>query len=145
MLPSIFKNDFSFDNPFSGFPDFRKALQMFDSSHTEDFMKTDIREQDDGYVLDMELPGVKKENIQLSLKDGYLNVKTTDEHTSDEKDDKGTIIRKERYFGSMHRAFYVGDSLTEEDIKAKFENGVLTVTVPKKEPAVPEVKKIAIE
>ena len=128
---------------------------MFDDMFTSPFfanrsdmaMKTDITEKDGSYMLDMELPGCKKEDIHLELNDGYLNVSASHNTSKDEKDDNGKYIRRERYTGSCSRSFYVGDQVTEADIKAKFENGTLTMMIPKKEekPAVEDKKYIAIE
>ena len=108
-------------------------------------MKTDIKENDKEYELTIELPGYKKENVNAELKDGYLIINATNEKNEEEKDEKG-YIRKERYYGSCQRSFFVGKNLKEEDIKAKYDNGVLTLTVPKEVDRLPEEKKyIAIE
>ncbi|MBR5371133.1 MAG: Hsp20/alpha crystallin family protein [Oscillospiraceae bacterium] len=110
-------------------------------------MKTDVKETDGGYELAIDLPGVKKEDICADLKDGYLTVKATTSQCSDDKDDSGCFIRRERYCGTFSRSFYVGDAVTEKDIKAKYHDGVLTLDIPKKEPVkkLPEDKIIAIE
>ncbi|MBR2562887.1 MAG: Hsp20/alpha crystallin family protein [Eubacterium sp.] len=110
-------------------------------------MKTDVHELDDTYELDIDLPGFTKEDIKLSLKNGCLIVSANKNLDKDEKDRKGKLIRQERYSGSMQRSFYVGEAVTEEEVKAKFEHGVLKLTVPKKEEQekVPEKKLIAIE
>ena len=100
-------------------------------------MKTDIKEHENGYELTIDMPGVKKEDIKAELNDGYLTVSAESNSSKDEKDEKGKYICRERYTGSYSRSFYVGDAVTEEDIKAKFENGTLTLEVPKKE-ALPE-------
>ena len=100
-------------------------------------MKTDIKEHDGGYELTVDLPGVKKDDIKAELNDGYLTITAESDTSKDEKDEKGKYICRERYSGSYSRSFYVGDSVTEEDIKAKFENGTLTMDIPKKE-ALPE-------
>lgn len=100
-------------------------------------MKTDIKEHDTGYELTVDLPGVKKEDIKAELNDGYLTITAESDTSKDEKDEKGKYICRERYSGSYSRSFYVGDAVTEEDIKAKFENGTLTMDIPKKE-ALPE-------
>ena len=108
--------------------------------------RTDVTDTGDAFVLDAELPGFKKEDISLELDNGYLTVSATKGLDKDEKDHKGKIIRQERYSGSMQRSFYVGDNLTEEDIKATFRHGVLSLNVPKKEQVkVPEKKTIMIE
>ena len=100
-------------------------------------MKTDIKEHDGGYELTVDLPGVKKDDIKAELNDGYLTITAENNSSKDEKDEKGKYICRERYSGSYSRSFYVGDAVTEEDIKAKFENGTLTMDIPKKE-ALPE-------
>lgn len=93
-------------------------------------MRTDICEQNDQYLLNMELPGFKKEDIQMELKDGYLLVSATRNANTEEKDDQGHVIRRERYSGSCSRSFYVGDT-KQEDVKASFDNGELKITIPK--------------
>lgn len=109
-------------------------------------MKTDIRETEKTYELDVDLPGFKKEDIQAQLKDGYLTITANKGVEHNEQDQKsGRYIRRERYSGSCSRSFYVGENITEEDIEAKFENGILQVTVPKKAPEVPVQKQIMIK
>ena len=107
----------------------------------------DIRDTENGYEITMNMPGVRKEDVKAELKDGYLTIQATTNSSRDEKDSNGTYIRRERYCGSCSRSFYVGDAVTQEDIKAKFEDGTLKMLVPKKEakPAVEEKKYIAIE
>ena len=110
-------------------------------------MKTDVREKDDAYEVAVDLPGFKKDEIHLELKDGYITISAAKGLDKDEKDKKGRLIRQERYAGSMSRSFYVGENLKQEDIKARFENGVLTLDFPKAEMnrQVPESQRIAIE
>ena len=110
-------------------------------------MKTDVREHEDGYELDVDLPGIKKEDVKVKLDEGYLTITATSAQNNDEKDKKGNYIRRERFTGSYSRSFYVGDEVKETDIKAKFDNGVLQLSIPKIEaqPKVPETKYIAIE
>ena len=110
-------------------------------------MSTDIKDTDAGYEVTMNLPGVKKEDVKAELKDGYLTISASSNSSKDEKDDNGHYIRRERYSGSCSRSFYVGDQVTEADIKAKFEDGTLKLLIPKAEekPAVEEKKYIAIE
>lgn len=112
--------------------------------NTMQLMKTDVKEEENGFTLDIEIPGYNKEDLKLELKEGYLNVSA--EKNSENKEEKGKYIRRERYFGSVSRSFYVGEEITPEDINAKFENGVLAVFVPKKEtqPKLPEAKYIQI-
>ena len=93
-------------------------------------LKTDIVEKDGNYVLSMEVPGYKKEDIQIELSDGYLKVTATKQSSTDDKDDQGRIVRKERYSGTQSRSFYVGDNYHQQDIKASFDNGELTITLP---------------
>lgn len=146
LLPSIFEenllNDWM-DFPRMDFPDVDKKLYGKNASH---IMKTDVHENEDGYELDIDLPGFKKDDIKLSLENGYLFISASKAHENDETNDKGKVIRKERYSGSMQRSFYVGDTIEEEDVKAKFEDGVLKLEVPKKDNSkVPEKKYISIE
>ncbi|MCI8291918.1 MAG: Hsp20/alpha crystallin family protein [Hespellia sp.] len=105
---------------------------------TSQIMKTDIHEKDGNYQVDMELPGYAKENIRADLKDGYLTINATRNETKEEKDEKGKCIRKERYTGSCNRSFYVGDQITQDDIKASFKDGVLHLCIPKETPRIPE-------
>ena len=138
MLPSIFGENL-LDNWFDD------DWNSWDYSNTS-LMNTDIKENDNDYELTMNLPGVKKEDVTAELKDGYLTIHATSNQNKDEKDEDGKYIRRERYSGSCNRSFYVGDAITEEDIKANFENGTLKMTIPKKEAkAVPEKKFISIE
>ncbi|MBP5384548.1 MAG: Hsp20/alpha crystallin family protein [Lachnospiraceae bacterium] len=146
LLPSILGENFMdewMDFPRMDFPDIDRKLY---GKHATHVMKTDVHEHDDGYEVDIDLPGFKKEEIKLSLENGYLFVGAEKTLDQDQKNKKGKLIRQERYAGSMQRSFYVGDTLTEEDIKAKFEDGVLKLFVPKKEARkIPEKKTIAIE
>ena len=117
----------------------------FNRSDTS-LMKTDIQESGDKYLLDIELPGFHKEDIHAELKDGYLTISAEHNSSHDEKDEKGNYVRRERYVGSCQRRFYVGKNVTQEDIRASFENGVLKMIIPKKEaPAVEEKKYIPIQ
>lgn len=108
-------------------------------------MKTDITEKDGNYLLDIELPGCKKEDIKMELDDGYLMISASRNTSNEEKDDKGNIIRQERYSGVYQRSFFVGKDVNETDIKASYDNGELKITVPKKEAKLPEKKYISIE
>lgn len=94
-------------------------------------MKTDVEEKDNGYELDIELPGYAKEDVQAELKDGYLTITAKKAENKDEEDKKHNYVRKERYTGSCKRTFYVGEELKQEDIKAGFQNGILKLFVPK--------------
>ena len=103
-------------------------------------MKTDIRETDGSYELDVDLPGFKKDEIKVQLKDGYLTLSAAKGLDKDEQDKKGNYIRRERYAGTLSRSFYVGDAVSEEDIHAKYEDGILKLSVPKKTPKAVEEK-----
>ena len=114
--------------------------------HGKNLMKTDVRETENSYELDIDLPGFKKEDVSAKLENGYLTITAAKGLDKDEKNDKGVYIRRERYSGQCARTFYVGEAVTQEDIKAKFEDGILKVTIPKVEPKKVEDKKyIAIE
>ena len=145
LMPSIFGENL-FDDFFDDFHYPRKAARPSNAPEIS-IMKTDIKENEGGYDLAVELPGYKKEDMKLELKDGYLTINAEIKHDDNEKDDKGNYIRCERYYGKSSRSFYVGEAVTEEDIKAKYEDGILKINVPKKEvkPAVDEAKYIAIE
>jgi HSP20 family molecular chaperone IbpA len=131
------------DFPRMDFPDIDRKLY---GKHAANVMKTDVHEHDNGYEVDIDLPGFKKDEINLSLENGYLTVNAAKGLDKEEKDKKGKLIRQERYAGSMTRSFYVGDAVTEQEIKAKFENGVLQLNIPKKDAEkIPEKKLIAIE
>ena len=128
--------------------EFARVEKPLYGHNARNLMKTDVREHDDGFEVDIELPGFHKDEVQLSLENGYLNITAAKGLDKDEQDKMtGKILRQERYTGSMSRSFYVGEDLTEEDIKAKLEHGVLTLQIPKKEakPQLPEKKYIAIE
>ena len=136
MMPSIFGENL-FDDDWMNFPfeqDFWGKKNPLYGKHAKNMMKTDIREHDAGYEVDIDLPGFKKDEITAELKDGYLTVTATakkaEENTSDKKE---KYVQKERFHATCNRSFYVGDNMKQEDIKAKFENGVLTLQVPKKE------------
>ena len=147
LMPSIFNTnlfDDFFDFPF--YDD--KAEKKLYGHHAANLMKTDIQEHDDGYTLEMDLPGFKKEEIQIELNNGYMTISAAKGLDEDEKDKKsGKYIRRERYTGSCQRSFYVGEDVTEEDIKAEFKHGILKLFVPKKEakPAVEQKKYVSIE
>ena len=114
--------------------------------HAPHVMKTDIHEQEDHYDVDIDLPGFKKDEIELSLEKGYLTISAAKGLDKDDTDKKGRVIRQERYAGAMQRSFYVGTAVTENDIKARFEDGVLKLNVPKKTaPKLPEKRSILIE
>ena len=130
----------------------RNDFDLFDDFFRDDFfnrkennlMKTDIKESKDKYIIEMDLPGYDKENINLSLKDGYLSISAKVEKEENENEEE-KFIRKERFFGECSRSFYVGDRVTEEDIHAEFKNGILKINVPKKDEREEETKYIEIK
>ncbi|MBQ7060188.1 MAG: Hsp20/alpha crystallin family protein [Clostridia bacterium] len=148
LYPRIF-NDSIFDDlmdmTFPTFRDLEDVDKKLYGKNAPHVMKTDVHEHDDRYEVDIDLPGFKKDEIGLSLENGYLTVTAAKGLDTDHNDKQGKLIRRERYAGSMQRSFYVGKNLDETDIKAKFEDGVLKLTVPKKEAKLPEKKVIMIE
>lgn len=143
-MPSVYGRDF-FDDLMDGFgfPDVNKKLY---GRHAKNMMKTDIRETDEGYEVIMDLPGFKKDEIEVQLENGYLTVSAAKGLDKDEADKKGKYICRERYAGEMSRSFYVGEDILDTDIHARFENGILKLDVPKKEAKAVETKKhVAIE
>ena len=147
LMPRIFGEDL-FDDwmRWPSMRDFDEMDKKLYGKHAAHVMKTDIRETENGYVVDIDLPGFKKDEINLSLEKGYLTVSAAKGLDKDETDKKGRVIRQERYAGSMQRSFFVGSAITEEDIKARFEDGVLALSIPKKQmPKLPEKKTICIE
>ena len=145
LYPSIFGENL-FDD-FFRFPDFgsdvEKKLYGKNAAHV---MKTDVHEHDDHYQIVIDLPGFKKEQINLELQNGYLTVSAAKGLDKEEKSKEGKLIRQERYAGAMQRSFYVGNAVTESDVNAKFEDGVLEINVPKTEPnRVESHRYIAIE
>ena len=143
MLPSIFGENL-FDDFFDDFGEFDRMMNRFNREtgkalygrKARNLMKTDVRDTGDGYELDVDLPGFRKDEVNVKLNDGYLTISAAKGLDKDDKDKKGNYIRRERYAGAMQRSFYVGD-IKGEDIRARFENGILSLTVPKA-----EVKKL---
>ena len=137
LMPSIFGENL-FDDDWMNFPFTDEAFwgkkNPLYGKHAQNMMKTDIRETDNSYELDVDLPGFKKDEINVQLKDGYLTLTAAKELDKDSQDKKGNYIRKERYAGTMSRSFYVGEAVNEEDVHAKYEDGILKISVPKKEP-----------
>ncbi len=129
MLPRLF-DDRVFDL-FDPFADLDRTQTRVFGKHASHLMKTDIRETDDAYKFSIDLPGFKKEDVTAELKDGYLTVTANKSHDDEEKNKEGKLIRQERYSGSCSRTFYVGEDVDEKDCKAGFENGILTIEVPK--------------
>ena len=143
LMPSIF-GERLFDDFFEDFDRPMRAMKL--STPQTGLMRTDIREKDGSFELDIDLPGCKKEDVKAELKDGYLTISAATKK-EEENDENGKYLRRERYFGSCSRSFYVGDALTQEDIKARFEDGILKISVPKKDykPEIEHPKYIAIE
>ena len=147
-LPSVFgdgfMNDF-FDDLDRDF--FDEPMPVRRVNGHSSLMRTDITKKNGNYELAVELPGYKKDDVSLELENGYLNISAKHNESKEEKNDKGEVIRSERYAGNMARSFYVGDDVKEEDVKAKFEDGILKVTIPDKENAkeIPAKKTIMIE
>lgn len=138
LVPSVFGESLLDD-----FFDYPQKSFSFRTSNANGLMKTDIKENENAFEVSIALPGVKKDDIEIELKDEYLTVSATSNMKKDEEDKKSNYIRKERYYGSCSRSFYVGDAVTENDIKASYEDGILTLDIPKveKKPE-PEVKKL---
>ena len=152
LMPSIFGEDL-FDNFMKDFPFFDDNTESNVEKKQygrrgKNLMKTDIKETEGGYELEMDLPGFTKDEIKVSLENGYMTISAAKGLDKDEQDKKsGRYIRKERYAGSCERSFYVGEDITEEDIKGEFKHGILKLFVPKKEakPAVEQKKYVSIE
>ena len=152
LMPSIFGEDL-FDNFMKDFPFFDDNTESnvenkLYGRRGKNLMKTDIKETEGGYELEMDLPGFTKDEIKVSLENGYMTISAAKGLDKDEQDKKsGRYIRKERYAGSCERSFYVGEDITEEDIKGEFKHGILKLFVPKKEakPAVEQKKYVSIE
>ena len=147
MLPSIFGEDLFddfFGDPFEMMvPQSRNPLY---GKHAKNLMKTDVRELDGSYELDVDLPGFKKDEVTVDLQDGYLTISAAKALDKDESDQKGKFLRQERYSGSMSRSFYVGDDVESADISAKYEDGILKISVPKAaHKELPKHTTIAIE
>ncbi len=147
MMPSIFGENlfdemmnFPWDEEFFG-----KKNPLY-GKHAKNMMKTDVKETEGGYEVAIDLPGFKKDEITAHLEDGYLTINAEKGLDKDQEDQEGNYIRRERYYGSCSRSFYVGDAVREDDIKAKFEDGLLKLSIPKKDAAAIESRKrIAIE
>lgn len=147
-VPSIFG-----ESLFDDFMDFPFEREFFSrrnplyGKHEKNMMKTDIKQTDAGYEMDIDLPGFKKEDVTAKLENGYLTISASKGVDKDEKNDEGVYIRRERYVGQCSRSFYVGEDVKQEEIKAKFEDGILKVFIPKTEPKqlAKEQNYIAIE
>jgi len=138
-MPSLFKNDLFYDF----MNDFMQGDEYFNPSKV---MKTDIKENENDYELEIDLPGINKDDVSIELNNGYLQIKATQNNENEENKEEGKYIRKERYYGSYSRSYYVGDNVKEDDIKASYKDGVLDIHVNKVEQLKDESKKvIAIE
>ena len=145
MLPSIFGEnlfDDFFSDPFEMMVPTRSALY---GKHGKNLMKTDVRETEETYELDIDLPGFKKDEVNVELKDGYLTISAAKGLDKDESDKKGKYIRQERYAGSCSRSFYVGEDVEPDQINAKFESGILQISVPKAAKKLPKNSSISIQ
>lgn len=143
LMPSIFGESLFDDWMDFSFP---RVSRMAQAENTQNLMRTDVKETEQGYEIDIDLPGFKKEDIKLQLKDGYLGIQAVQNVNNDQKDGEGKYIRRERFSGSVSRSFYVGNQMTEEDVHAKFEDGILKLSLPKTEARkVEQNKYIAIE
>ena len=150
LMPSIFGedlfDDFMRDFPFYDDKDMKKLEKKLYGRRGRNMMKTDIKERDDSYELEMDLPGFKKDEVKVALENGYLTISAAKGLDEDEQEKKsGRYIRRERYTGACQRTFYVGEDVRQEDIKGEFKHGILKLTIPKKAAQVPEKKYIAIE
>lgn len=147
LTPSIF-GDNLFDNWMEdfAFPRFADMDKAVFGKNTNNLMKTDVKDNGDGYTVDIDLPGFKKDEIKMQLDDGYLTVSAVKEINQEDKNEEGKYVRRERYAGSMSRSFYVGKNVREDDIHPKYEDGILTFCLPKEDKRVEEQKRyIAIE
>ena len=146
LMPSIFDeslfDDFMDDFPVYNDRDMKKLQRKSYGHRAGNMMKTDVKESDAAYELEMDLPGFKKEDVKVSLDDGYLTISAEKGLDQNEEEKKsGKYIRRERYVGACERSFYVGEDVTRDDIKGEFKHGILKLTIPKKQPSVVEEKK----
>ena len=148
MLPSIFGEnllDDMFDDAFSLMPSFGTRDPLY-GKHAKNLMKTDVRETDTGYEIDVDLPGFKKDEVQVQVNNGYLTISAAKGLDKDEQDHKGRYIRRERYAGQCSRSFYVGSGIQPQDVRAKYEDGILRLSLPKGQAAqLPQNNTVSIE
>ena len=142
LMPSIFRTnsliDDLFDDDWFNDKEFRNMEKKLYGHRAKNVMNTDVKETEDGYELEMDLPGFRKEEVSVELNDGYITIRAAKGLDEDEKEKKtGKYIRRERYSGACERSFYVGEEVTQQDIKASFKHGILRLDIPKK-----EVKKV---
>ena len=158
LMPSIFHDDFDlfdrfYQNPWLGFDDreFKNAEKKLYGHRAKNVMNTDIKESESGYEMEIDLPGFTKDEVTVELNEGYLTISASkglnrDEAENEKEAKKGNYIRRERYTGACQRSFYIGDGITQEDIKASFKHGILKLDIPKKDAKQVEAKRyIAIE
>ena len=147
LLPSIFVENLFDDWMDFSFPEIPDVDKTLYGKHAKNMMKTDVKETEKGYEVAVDLPGFKKDEIQLELNDGYLTISAEKGLDKEEKDKKDKYIRRERYAGACERSFYVGEEVTQEDIKGEYKHGILKLFVPKKEakPVSNDPKYITIE
>lgn len=149
MVPSIFGEnlfDEFWNDPFDMDRMLPRGRDPLYGKHSKNLMKTDVRETEGSYELDVDLPGFKKDEVNVELNNGYLTIEAAKSLDKDDADKQGRYIRQERYAGSMNRSFYVGEGLEPKDIRAKFENGILQLSIPKSAPKqLPKTTAIAIE
>lgn len=158
LMPSIFHDDFDlfdrfYQNPWLGFDDreFKNMEKKLYGHRAKNVMNTDIKESENGYEMEIDLPGFSKDEVTVELNEGYLTISASkglnrDEAENEKEAKKGNYIRRERYTGACQRSFYIGDGITQEDIKASFKHGILKLDIPKKDAKQVEAKKyIAIE
>ena len=150
MMPRIFGenlfDDFMNDFAFPDFTDNANIEKALYGKHAKNLMKTDVKDTENGYEVDIDLPGFKKDEVTVDLQDGYLTISAAKGLDKDESNKKGKFLRQERYAGSMSRSFYVGDDVESADVSAKFEDGILKISFPKAAPKeLPKHTTIAIE
>ena len=143
LMPSIFSENL-FEDFFGDFAHPTKNVARYNTS-AANMMRTDIKEGEQGFDLNIELPGFNKEDISAELKDGYLTIKAQTDESNDQKDKEGRYIRRERYYGSCSRSFYVGEDVEPDQISAKFESGILQISVPKAAKRLPRNSSITID
>ena len=146
MLPSIFGEnlfDAFFDDSFER--NFWNQRNPLYGKHAQNLMRTDVRETDTSYELDIDLPGFQKDEVKVDLDHGYLTISAAKSMDRDKKDKQGRYIRQERYAGQCSRSFYVGENLKPTDVAAKFENGILELKLPKADKQIPEKPTTLIE
>ena len=148
MMPAIFREnlfDDFFNDDFPTLPVLSGRDPLY-GKHAKNLMKTDVRETENSYELDIDLPGFKKDEINVELKDGYLSISASKGLDKEQKDNEGKYIRQERYVGSCSRSFYVGDNMDAKDVSAKFEDGILKLSLSKPAPKeLPKPSSIMIE